>query len=111
MKKNINNNFYINIIEYVSLFLVLSFILLHNIYMVFIGITLALSLINIKKIELFIKFIFEKEFKKTKDKDKIKNISYTLEETKEDSSLSLVEILEESGYIPSDDNFKENNAA
>ena len=104
------NKFNFILIEYLSLILVLSFFIIHNIYLEFIGIGLALLSINKKliigitntKIE-----INNKKISSNIQKEKSKN-SITI---KEKPILSLVETIEESGFIPSIDTEKDNNAA
>ena len=104
------NKFNFILIEYLSLILVLSFFIIHNIYLEFIGIGLALLSINKKliigitntKIE-----INDKKIKSNIQKEKSKNL-ITI---KEKPILSLVETIEESGFIPSIDKEKDNNAA
>ena len=104
------NKFNFILLEYLSLSLVLSFFIIHNIYLEFIGIGLALLSINKKliigitntKIE-----INDKKISSNIQKEKSKN-SITI---KEKPILSLVETIEESGFIPSIDKEKDNNAA
>ena len=104
------NKFNFILVEYLSLALVLSFFIIHNIYIEFIGIGLALLSINKKliiginntKIE-----INDKKISSNIQKEKSKN-SITI---KEKPILSLVETIEESGFIPSIDKEKDNNAA
>ena len=93
----------IRIMDYVSLFLVISFFVLHNIYIVIFGIIIALYLINknyIKDKILTINSIFLiNEECNLKDID---NTDLTIPESiKEDSILTLVEKIEKYGYIPS----------
>ena len=98
------------LIEYLSLVLVLSFLILHNIYLEIIGIGLSLLSINEKLITSIINtkiVIKDKKIKSNIQKEKSKNL-ITI---KEKPILSLVETIEESGFIPSIDNEKENNAA
>ena len=102
------SNFYL--IEYLSLILVLSFFIIHNIYLELIGIGLALLSINKKLIISIINpkiVIKDKKIKSNIQKDKSKNL-LTI---KEKPILSLVETIEESGFIPSIDKEKDNNAA
>ena len=104
------NKFNFILLEYLSLALVLSFFIIHNIYLELIGIGLALLSINKKliigitntKIE-----INDKKINSNIQKEKSKN-SITI---KEKPILSLVETIEESGFIPSIDTEKDNNAA
>ena len=104
------NKFNFILLEYLSLALVLSFFIIHNIYLEFIGIGLALLSINKKliigitntKIE-----INNKKISSNIQKEKSKNSIIV----KEKPILSLVETIEESGFIPSIDKEKDNNAA
>ena len=105
--KNKNN---IHLIEYLSLILVLSFFMIHNIYLEFIGIGLALLsmnksfIISIINTKLVIK---DTNIKANPQKETTKNLI----NINEKSTLSLVETIEESGFIPSIDKDEENNAA
>ena len=104
------NKFNFILIEYLSLVLVLSFFIIHNIYLVIIGIGLALLSINKKLIISIINtkiVIKDKKIKLNIQKEKSKNL-ITI---KEKPILSLVETIEESGFIPSIDKEKDNNAA
>ncbi len=94
---------YNELIEHLSLILVLSFLFIKNIYLVLIGITLALyklnenflsKLINSLVIETLKKeiIIIDTSIKKDNKKTDLNN---------EISKLSLVETIEETGYIPS----------
>ena len=98
---NIKNS--INLVDYLSLILVLSFLLLHNIYAVFLGLLLALYSIKRSNIHDFINFIINKiRPKKIEKKDKIEEIVVVNNDKKiENNSLSLVEEIEELGFIPS----------
>ena len=103
----------INTMEYFSLILVLTFIPLHNIYLVFSGIILSLYLINKKYINNLI--------------NKVTNILFNYQEIQKESSfdiatnnldliddehdISLVDKVEESGVIPSTSKDDENIAA
>ena len=97
MERNIKTD----LIEYSSLILVVSYFGLHNIYIVFLGINLAIYAINKKLIH-----------NKIKDNIVIKNIIKNKKEiTSKKSKLSLVEIIEESGFIPSKDKIDDRDAA
>ena len=102
------NKLIIYLIEYLSLILVLSFLIIHNIYLELIGIVLASLSIN----KSFLKNIIRS---KTVIKDKKiisrpqKELSKNLITVKEKSILSLVESIEETGFIPSID--KDSDAA
>ena len=104
------NKFNIYHLEYLSLILVLSFFIIHNIYLELIGIGLALlsmnksfiiSVINTKLV------IIDKKIKSNPQKERSENVI----KIKEKSILSLVETIEESGFIPSIDKDEDNNAA
>ena len=104
------NKFNSYLIEYLSLILVLSFFIIHNIYIEFIGIGLAILSINKSVIiSIFnpIILIKDKKIKSNQQKETSKNLNTI----KEKSILSLVETIEESGFIPSIDKDEDNNAA
>tara|TARA_B100000579_G_scaffold64592_1_gene47817 strand:+ start:425 stop:745 length:321 start_codon:yes stop_codon:yes gene_type:complete len=100
----------IEIIEYISLLLVLSYTLFHNIYAVFIGIAIAIISINKKLLISLNKTFFYKTLLVKKD-DKLIVIKKTEIEKDVKKQVSLVEIIEESGFIPSIDNKDDNIAA
>ena len=98
-----NKNIGIKILEYISLLLVISFLLLHSIYLVIFGIILSLYLINRNIIHRLINFITHKiinnkrsDIDNSNKKEIIKTELYT-----EDSPLSLVDAIEQNGFIPS----------
>lgn len=104
------NKFNTYLIEYLSLILVLSFFIIHNIYLELIGIGLAILSINKSVIiSIFnpIIVINNKKIKSNQQKETSKNLNTI----KEKSILSLVETIEESGFIPSIDKDEDNNAA
>ena len=94
------------LIEYIPPILILSYFIIHNIFLVMISITLSLYLININIINNIKRSISKNFFKKVskdsnkKDKKKISNTINT-KSTKEDTKLTLVEEIEELGFIPS----------
>ena len=96
------NNKKINL-DYLSLLLVLSFILFHKIHLVLAGISLSIYSINSNLINSLIKNKIHS--KKIEDKTAIDNSTKTIdkkeESLKKDTVISLVEEIEESGYIPS----------
>ena len=106
-----------NIIEYVSLALILSFFIIHNIFLVLIGIILSSYLINISFINTFMKLIKQKIKTERVSGELIMNNkiikidSNQIQLTKKDSKLSLVETIEELGYIPSLNNNEDSNAS
>ena len=93
-----------NLLEYSSLSLILSYILIHNIIPVFIGIILSLYLINIdfiNKIGSSINKVFNNS-KTVEDNDiDYTNSNLNIKNNKNDTKLSLVETIEELGYVPS----------
>ena len=113
MKKNKINQ----VIEYLSPTLVFSYFFVHNIFLVLIGIIFSLYLININMFNNLIKSINKKLFIKNKSKDLNKNnkeINYNtidIKSTREDKKLTLVEEIEEFGFIPSIDKKNNSNAA
>ncbi len=107
----------INIIEYLSATLVFSYFFVHNIFLVLIGITFSLYLINIKYLNNFIRSTnknldIKKSITGLNNNDKLKKpISINIASHKEDIKLSLVETIEELGFIPSIDKNDEIDAA
>ena len=111
-----NSKIYL-LIEYLSPTLILSYFFIHNIILVQIGILFSLYLININFINTLIRSL-DKNLKIKNvsiDLDKIykvtKSDSINIEQTKEDSKLTLVETVEELGFIPSKDDNDDKNAA
>tara|TARA_Y100001968_G_scaffold253494_1_gene239187 strand:+ start:1580 stop:1924 length:345 start_codon:yes stop_codon:yes gene_type:complete len=113
MKKNKK----IMIAEYLSLTLILSYFFIHNIYIVLIGMTFSFYLANINSIKGLIKYINEnllikKRSKKLSENEKLNNSNpINIKSNNEIEKLSLVETIEELGFIPSTDNDNETNAA
>ena len=105
------------VIEYLSPILVFSYFFIHNIFLVLIGITFSLYLINMNMINNLKKSITKKLVKKNKSKDLNKNDkeinsnTINITSTKEDRKLTLVEEIEEFGFIPSIDKKNKSNAA
>ncbi len=92
-------------IECLSLGLVLSFFIFHNIYMVFLGIGLAIYKINRKFINSILKL--NKNINKNNIDNQRETYHKKLDKNNEDTLISLAEVIEESGFIPSikeDDN-------
>ena len=90
-------------LEYLSLLLVISFVVFHNISIVLIGIALSLYIINKKLIDECLEFIISKTNFSASNK-KISLIlkkALLIDKNKDNSQISLVEAIEESGYIPS----------
>ena len=93
-------------IEYLSSTLVLSYFFIHNIFLVLIGITFSFYLININFIKSIYKnLVNKKESIELNAKDtEIETNPINKQSTKEDSKLTLVEKIEELGFIPSINN-------
>mgnify|MGYP001472409862 CR=1 FL=1 len=112
--KETNTN---QLIEYLSPVLILTYFFLHNIFLVLIGITFSLYILNIKMINNLKKsitknLVTKKELKKANKNDKELNLNtINKKSTKEDSKLTLVEEIEELGFIPSIDRKNNTNAA
>ncbi|ABM76186.1 Hypothetical protein NATL1_16291 [Prochlorococcus marinus str. NATL1A] len=113
MKKNKINQ----AIEYLSPTLVFSYFFIHNIFLVLIGITFSLYLININMINNLIKsinknLVIKNQSKDLNKKDKeINSININIKSNKENMKLTLVEEIEEFGFIPSVDKKNNSNAA
>ena len=105
------------LIEYLSPTLVFSYFFIHNIFLVLIGITFSLYLININMINNLKKSINKNFFiinksKELNKKDKEMNCNTIyIKSSKEDKKLTLVEEIEEFGFIPSIDKKNNSNAA
>ena len=113
MKKTRTNH----VIEYFSATLILSYFFVNNIYLVLVGITFSLYLININFLSSFIRSVNKSLFKKKfnidlhkNDKEKKSN-PINIESKEEEKKLTLVETIEEFGFIPSIDKKNNNNAA
>ena len=111
MKKN---NYYI---DYLSLMIILSYAFIHNIYLVLLGISISAYLINIEFIDNFIRHLNKKLSNKKgvenkEDNEKVlKTESSRIILINKDSKPSLVETIEELGFIPSLDKNDDSNAA
>ena len=105
------------VIEYLSPILVFSYFFIHNIFLVLIGITFSLYLININIINNLKKSINKNLVVKNESKDLNKNDkeinsnAINIKSTKKDKKLTLVEEIEEFGFIPSIDKKNNSNAA
>ena len=105
------------VIEYLSPTLIFSYFLVHNIFLVLIGITFSLYLININIINNLKKSINKNFVLKNEPKGLHKNDiekdsnAIIIKSTKKESKLTLVEEIEEFGFIPSIDKKNNNNAA
>ena len=92
----------LNPLEYLSLAMILSYIIFHNILLVLIGILISLCLVNINFIDSHIKLlseIYQKNQIKRSESTKFKANMMNLDV--EDSGLTLAETIEELGFIPS----------
>ena len=95
--------------EYLSLTLILSYFIVHNILLVQLGIFLSLYLININFINNLMRSIYEnsiikKDSRALNNNDNTgKSNSININLSKIDSSLTLVEKVEKLGFIPSID--------
>jgi len=105
----------INVIEALSLCLVLSYLFIHNIYLVLLGISLSLYLINSDLINKSLRSINQtliniiaqidlSKFYKAKE-----STSKQIDLNKNNSELTLVEIIEELGFIPSPNEHDDTN--
>ncbi len=105
------------VIEYLSPTFIFSYFFVHNIFLVLIGIAFSLYLININMINNLKKSINRNIVIKNESKDsnkndkKINSNTINIKSTKEDIKLTLVEEIEEFGFIPSIDKKKNTNAA
>jgi len=105
------------VIEYLSPTLVFSYFFIHKILLVLIGITFSLYLININMINNLKKsinknLIIKNQFKDlNKNNREINSKTIDIKSTKEDKKLTLVEEIEEFGFIPSIDKKNNSNAA
>jgi len=102
-----------HVIEYLSSTLVLSYFFVHNIFLVLIGITFSLYLININLFNrININLFQKKESIDLNENDKeIKANPINQNSCKENKKLTLVETIEELGFIPSLDKNNESNVA
>ena len=95
-----------NLIKYSSLAFVLSYILIHNIYVVIAGIALSLYELNKKSINsIKIYLVDSKKNNQNLKTNNIKNSSEIIR-NKNEKILKLVEEVEELGFIPSKDRTK-----
>ena len=95
-------------IEFLSLILILSFIFIHNIIPVLIGMMLSLYLLNFNFIDIQGKSIKQFLFKEKNNSNMNKIINLKDSDTNNikcsennESSFTLVETIEELGFIPS----------
>ena len=105
------------VIEYLSPTLVFSYFFVHNIFLVLIGITFSLYLININiinnlKENINKNLVIKNETKHLNKNYKEKNFNtINIKSTEEGKNLTLVEEIEEFGFIPSIDKKNNSNAA
>ena len=105
------------VIEYLSPTLVFSYFFIHNIFLVIFGITFSLYLINIKMITNLKKsinkiYILKNESKDSNKNDKeINSNTINIKSNKKETKLTLVEEIEEFGFIPSIDKKNNTNVA
>ena len=105
------------VIEYLSPTLVFSYIFIHNIFLVFIGILFSSYLININMFNNLKKSMHKNLVLKNQSKDlykknkEINSKPIDIKSTKKDKKLTLVEEIEEFGFIPSIDKKNNTNAA
>ena len=99
-------------IEYLSLILVLSFFVIHNIYLVFMGISICIYLDNKNNVDnlfILLKSKYQIE-KKSQINSQADSNNDTNEKNNEIPSLSLVETIEILGFIPSNQKNNDSNA-
>ena len=97
-------------IDYFSLILVLSFMFFHNIFMLLSG--LVIAFLSINKHRLTNLNIKSSDGKKLVKRDNLSKEEISLKVEQDDTyHISLVEIVEESGFIPSEDTNNDNLAA
>ena len=96
-----NNKSAIKPLDYISLSLVISFLFFHNIFLVIFGIILSLYSINknkiIKSINYFPEINSQNKKNSSQDVQDIKQIESRLEK----SNIELVDLVEQTGFIPS----------
>ena len=103
--------------EYLSAIFILSYFFIHNIFLVLIGIIFSLYLININLINKLIgsidkNLLIEKYTIALNKSTKITESNpINIESKEEDTKLTLVETIEELGFIPSVDKNDEPDAA
>ena len=106
-----------HVIEYLSPMLILSYFYINNIFLVLVGIALSFYLININFFQNILRSINKKTVTKNVSRDLNNDIkgkksdSYKIKSSEEQSSLTLVEAIEELGFIPSINKNNDNKAA
>ena len=105
------------LIEYLSPTLILSYLFVHNIFYVLIGIIFSFYLININFINQIARSINKKIFIQKPDsvltnneKEKKPDL-INIKPNEENTTVSLVDMIEELGFIPSPDKNKDDKAA
>ncbi|MBW3042396.1 hypothetical protein [Prochlorococcus marinus] len=105
----------LSLFEYMSLALVLSFFVNHNIYLVLIGIIFSLYSLNKKHINKYINININKYHESKIIDSEVDGLSQSNYDNKkiikQNSDISLVEKIEELGYIPKSDSINDTNAA
>ena len=106
-----------NLLEFFCPTLVLSYFFIHNILFVIIGILLSMYLINTSIVEKLLGYFNRNPYiedltvnQKNNDVS-IESKSIDINVVNQDTNLKLVDIIEESGFIPSIDKSKDINAA
>ena len=105
------------LIEFFCPTLVLSYFFVHNILFVIIGILLSIYLINTDIVAKLIGFknsnpyIEDLNINPKNNVNSVESKSIDIDVVNHDSDLKLVDIIEESGFIPSIDKSKDINAA
>ncbi len=100
-----------NLLEYLSVILILSYFFISNIILVFTGIIISLYLINSNFINNYFELIYKKSKYMNTRKTKENSDPAQMKSAQKDSTLSLVETIEELGFIPSYDENDKTNAA
>ena len=106
-----------NLLEFFCPILVLSYFFIHNIFFVIIGILLSIYLMNtgiVKKFSGYFNsnpYIEDLTINPKHNDVSIESKSIDIDVVNQDSNLKLVDIIEESGFIPSIDKSKDINAA
>tara|TARA_B100001029_G_scaffold163791_1_gene154182 strand:- start:818 stop:1135 length:318 start_codon:yes stop_codon:yes gene_type:complete len=103
------NNKTFNIMEYLALMLVMSYFIFHSILLVIIGILYSIYFIYKDTLQNYIKkskLFYSRQVKEMQD-----DMQHALGEKDKSSRLSLVEKIEETGFIPSLDKKEDNEAA
>ena len=112
-----NENKTINLLEFITLILTLSYFYINNILLVLVGISLSLYLINSNFINSLIRSMnriltTKKQDKISNKKDEVIRVDYRVNKLNgEESRLTLAETIEELGFIPSLDKKEDRDAA